>query len=228
MLKTLYIHPEYCAALQRAALLNENAIVNWNRGRRIVTKNWADVFRCELDGIGTVYVKRHFPQKNRLFGAFRRNLAVREYRASAILARLGVPQAEPVWAAVSVNRLGLARCGLYMMREVTNAVSLDILLDQMRHRPDDILLGKIADELVRLLERMAAGGFCHWDFKPRNLLVAQLDGDVVITPIDARSGKRMCALTRRWYRNRDRRFLLKEPLLQPLLSSRINPRKQTV
>lgn len=208
-------------ALQKAGVLNEQAIAGWDRGERIVQKNWADAFKCTLEGIGTVYVKRYFPQGNRVLGAFRENLALREYRCSARLARLGVPQAEPVFIAAVRNTLGLVTCGIYMMREVENAVSLDKLLEQMQNAPDKKLLKSIADELVRLLEVMHHAGFCHWDFKPRNLLVTQPLGRVVITPIDCRSGKRMCVFTRRAYIKRDFEFLLREPLLRPFWE---NPR----
>ena len=207
------------AALEKAGVLSEQAIAGWDRGERIVQKNWADAFKCTLEGIGTVYVKRYFPQGNRLLGAFRENLALREYRCSARLARLGVPQAAPVLTAAVRNSFGLVTCGFYMMREVENAISLDKLLEHMQNAPDKKLLKSIADELVRLLAIMHKGGFCHWDFKPRNLLVTQRQGGVVLTPIDCRSGKRMCVFTRRAYIQRDFEFLLREPLLRPFLET---------
>lgn len=221
MLKILYINPNVRSALERADLLTEQAIQGWDRGERVVRKHWADAYRCTLEGVGTVYVKRYFPQRNRLLGVFRENLAVREYRCSRVLAALGIPQAEPVLAAVTVNRWGLVTCGLYMMREVEKAVSLDKLLEQMQHLPEPERLAAIADELVRLLEIMHCGGFCHWDFKPRNLLVSQSEGRIVITPIDARSGKKISIFRRRACVERDRRFLLREPLLRPLLEERL-------
>lgn len=217
MLKIIYVNPAMRAALEKAGVLNEHAIAGWNRGQRIVKKNWADAFKCTLDGVGTVYVKRYFPQGNRILGAVRENLAMREYQCSVHLAQLGIPQAEPILAAAVKNGLGLVKCGFYMMREVENAVSLDKLLEQMQNPPDTQLLKSIADELVRLLEVMHKGGFCHWDFKPRNILVTQQQGHVILTPIDCRSGKRICVLTRRAYIKRDYEFLLREPLLRPFL-----------
>lgn len=222
MLRIIYINPDVRPALEEAGVLNEQAIMQWNRGERLVNKNWADMFRWTLNGVGTVYVKRYFPQRNRLLGAFRKNPAVREFKSSQRLTQLGVPQAEPLMTAVAVNRLGLPKCGLYMMREIENAVSLDTILEEMRDAPDAALLTSIADELVRLLETMHAGAFCHWDFKPRNLLVVQAGGGPVIIPIDARSGKIICPLHRRACVERDRRFLLREPLLAPLLLQRWN------
>ena len=220
VLKILYMNPNCRAPLERAGVLSEQAILRWDRGERIVRKNWADAFRCAIDGIGTVYVKRYFPQRNRLLGAFRQNLAIREYTCSAALQRLGVPQAEPVLAAVVKDCFGLVSCGLYMMREVRDAVSLDILLERMQAAPDRGLLEAIAGELVRLLEVMHDGGFCHWDLKPRNLLVSQEAGRVVITPIDARSGKTIRVFRRRACIERDWRFLLREPLLKPFFEKR--------
>ena len=131
-----------------------------------------------------------------------------------------LPISEPILAAVAVSRLGLVQCGVYMMREVSNAVSLDVLLERMKTAPDRELLGEIADKLLQLLEVMHRGGFCHWDFKPRNLLVSQEGGGVVITPIDARSGRTMTVLTRRACVRRDYRFLLREPLLKPFFEMR--------
>jgi serine/threonine protein kinase len=225
MLKLLYINPTVRAALEGAGVLTERAIVEWDRGERIVRKNWADAFRCAIDGIGTVYVKRYFPQRNRLLGLFRQNLAIREYTCSATLQRLGVPQAEPILAAAVKDCFGLVSCGVYMMREVANAVSLDVLLERMKTSPDRGLLAAIADELVRLLEAMHCGGFCHWDFKPRNLLVSQEGGSVVITPIDSRSGRMMTVFTRRACVRRDYRFLQREPLLRPFLEQPFTSRK---
>jgi hypothetical protein len=158
--------------------------------RAVVRKHWADAYRCTLEGVGTVYVKRYFPQRNRLLGVFRENLAVREYRCSRVLAALGIPQAEPVLAAVTVNRWGLVTCGLYMMREVEKAVSLDKLLEQMQHLPEPERLAAIADELFRLLEILHEAGFVTGGFQPRNLSGFSERGSIVITPFEGRWGKR--------------------------------------
>ncbi|HDS85058.1 MAG TPA: hypothetical protein ENN97_07695 [Phycisphaerales bacterium] len=222
-LKIYYISPSWRATLEQAGMLCDKAILQWDRGQRIVRKHWADVFRADIDGLGTVYVKRYFPQRNRLLGAFRNTQALREYRNSATMARLGLAQPEPVLAAAVCNRFGLIKCGLYMMREVENAESLDKILDRMRRSPDNTLLEMIVDELIRVLARLHKGDFCHWDFKPRNLLVARQADGVVITPIDSRSGKRMSLLTRRAYIKRDYEFLLEEPLLGPYVERRPRP-----
>lgn len=223
MLKLYYLNPTYQKALTDAGVLSEEAILQWSCGQRIIKKNWADVFRADIDGLGTVYVKRYFPQRNRLLGAFRNTQALREYRNSATMARLGITQPEPVLAAAVCNRFGLIKCGIYMMREVEYAESLDKILERMRKTPDNTLLEVIVDELIRVLARLHGGHFCHWDFKPRNLLVAQQADGVVITPIDSRSGKRMCLLTRRAYIKRDYKFLLEEPLLRPYMERRLRP-----
>ncbi len=215
MLKIKYVNPGYRRALEGAGVLSEKTIIAWDRGEQIVKKNWADAFRGEIEGIGTVYVKRYFPQRNRLFGVFKHNPALHEYHCSVKMQQLGIPQAEPILAAVIVGSLGFIKCGIYIMREVKNAVSLDILLEQMQHFPDHERLKMIADELCRLLDVMHRGNFCHWDLKPRNLLVSQENDSVIITPIDARSGKTMNLFNQRSYIKRDYRFLLREPLLKP-------------
>lgn len=217
MLKILYIHPDCKADLTRAGLLTDAAVLGWDRGERIVYKNWADMFRWSLEGLGTVYVKRYFPQRNRLFGVFRKNLAVREFRSSQALLQLGIPQAEPVFCGVVRGRSGLVRCGIYIMRQVEGAESLDVILDRMRQSPDEKRLARIAEEVSRLLTIMHRGNFCHWDLKPRNLLVSERGDSILITPIDARSGRRMTVFRRRTCIERDRRFLLREPLLAPYL-----------
>ncbi len=222
-LKIYYINPSWRATLEQAGLLCDKSILHWDRGRRIVHKHWADVFRADIDGLGTVYVKRYFPQRNRLLGAFRNRQALREYRNSATMARLGIAQPEPVLAAAVCNRLGLIKCGIYLMREVEYAESLDKILERMRKTPDNALLDVIVDELIRVLARLHGGHFCHWDFKPRNLLVVRQAGGVTIVPIDSRSGKRMCSLTRRAYIKRDHQFLLEEPLLRPYMERRLRP-----
>jgi hypothetical protein len=216
-LKIYYINPKYQAALEEAGVLKDAAILAWDHGRQIVVKNWADVFYAKMDGIGAVYVKRYFPQRNRLFGAFRNQLGLREYRSSAVMAQLGIAQPEPVLAAAVRNRLGQPVCGIYIMREVENAVSLDKILERMQDAPDQALLEAIADRLIELLDRMHGGNFCHWDLKPRNLLVTQTADGPVLTPIDSRSGRRMNPLNRRAYIARDYRFLLREPMLEPFL-----------
>lgn len=216
MLKIVYINPAVQSALEQLGVLNERAILDWDRGQQIVKKNWADAFKCDLDGIGTVYVKRYFPQGNRILGAFRENLALREYRCSMRLARRGIPQAEPVLVATVRNPVGCVHCGLYMMREVKNAVGLDVLLEQMQQTPDASRLEAIATELKRLLDTLQRGGVCHWDLKPRNILVTRRDdGGVILTPIDARSGRAIRFYNRRACIERERRFLLREPLLRP-------------
>ena len=217
VLKLEYINPDYRQALEKAGVLNEQAILNWDRGTRFVAKEWTDVFRCTIDGLGNVYVKRYFPPKNKLLGAFRTNNAVREYRSSAAMERIGIPQAEPVLAAAVYGGFGRVKCGIFIMREVENAVSLDKILEQCQDKADGKLLKPIADELIRLLAVMHSAGFCHWDFKPRNLLVIQQPNGVIIAPIDSRSGKRMCFLTRQACIKRDYKFLLAEPLLKPLI-----------
>lgn len=219
MLEVVYINLNYEESLKRAGVLSEDAIWRWDRGRQIVKKNWADVFRWTSEGLGTVYVKRYFRQRNRLLGAFRRSLAVRELEGCLALQRLGIPQPEPVLTVVIKNKVGLALCGLYMIREVEGAISLDRILEQMRGKPDKERLEGIVRELVRLLQVMHQGNFFHWDFKPRNLLVAQKNGAPVITPIDPRSGKKIALFRRRHCIERDWRFLLREPLLRPLLET---------
>ena len=223
MLKLYYLNPTYQKALTDAGVLSEEAILQWSCGQRIIKKNWADVFRADIDGLGTVYVKRYFPQRNCLLGAFRNTQALREYRNSATMARLGLAQPEPVLAAAVCNRFGLVKCGIYMMREVEYAESLDKILERMRKTPDNTLLEVIVDELIRVLARLHGGHFCHWDFKPRNLLVVRQAGGVTIVPIDSRSGKRMCSLTRRAYIKRDHQFLLEEPLLRPYMERGLRP-----
>jgi len=215
LLKIKYVNPGYRRALEGAGVLSEKTIIAWDRGEQIVKKNWADAFRGEIEGIGTVYVKRYFPQRNRLLGVFRQNPALREYSCSAKMQRLGIPQAEPILAAVVVGHLGVVKCGIYIMREVKKAGSLDIVLERMQNAPDNELLKSITEELLVLLDVMHRGNFSHWDLKPRNLLVSQEAGRVIITPIDSRSGKKMSIFTRQSCIKRDYRFLLREPLLRP-------------
>jgi hypothetical protein len=221
LLKIIYVNPDVRQVLQDTGILSEDTVLNWNRGEQIVKKNWADAFKCTLEGVGTVYVKRYFPQQNRLIGAFRENIAFREYRCSMRLAQLGIPQAEPILMAAVKNGFGLVKCGIYIMREVENAVSMDKLLEQMQNSPDKELLKSITDELIKQLAIMHKGSFCHWDYKPRNILVTQRQGGVVLTPIDCRSGKRMSFFTRRAYIKRDYEFLLREPLLRPYIERRV-------
>ena len=217
MLKIDYINPAYQPALQQAGVLNDGAILAWNHGRCISKRGRGDLFRANLDSIGPVYIKRYIPQKERFLRTFRTSQALLEYRNSAAMATLGIPQAEPVLAAAVSNRLGMTACGIYIMREVENAVSLDNILEQMQDAPDHTLLKAIVQELITLVDRMHRGNFCHWDLKPRNLLVTQQSDGPVLIPIDSRSGRRMNILTRRACIARDYRFLICEPLLRAFL-----------
>ena len=214
MLKIRYINPKYSDALQKAGVIAEDAILNWNLGEKVVGKDKSDMFKCEIEGIGCVYAKRHFPMRNEPLELFRQSDAVREYNGSKVMSNLGITQAEPVFAATIRGKCGNIKCGVYIMREILNATAFDTILEKMKQEPNQQLLDEIMRQVFAILDKLHGAKRCHWDFKPRNLLISQSDNRLEVVPIDCRSLRRIFFFNRKHAISRDFRFLNREPLLR--------------
>ncbi|MHC4636960.1 MAG: lipopolysaccharide kinase InaA family protein [Planctomycetota bacterium] len=217
MLKVVYINQEFRPALESAGLLAEEVVLEWARSEHIIKRKNADLFRDDIKGIGRVYIKKYYP-KRKFLSRFRKSYTIREYNSLKTMANLSIPQPEPVFIAVIYDYLWRAKCGMSIMREVENSFSLDKFL---AGSPDEAALISIGYQLVQMLNTMHNGNFCHWDFKPRNILITPENDTYKITPIDSRSGKRLFFFNRYFYSKRDYRYLLKEPLLKPVIEGLI-------
>lgn len=224
MLHILYIDPSCRDILAKHNLLTEMVIRNWSRGQKIVQKRYAEVFLADLPDVGKVLVKRYVFDLRKPSCYFRRNYAVREFNGSMAMARLGIRQPQPIYVAQIKNGLGLATYGIYMMRFLPEVQGLDKLLLQWNAAEHQQELAAIALCAKRVLATLHAGGFCHWDFKPRNLLVGgNLKTGFEIIPIDARSGRYVFFWNRRFGIHRDLRYLKAEPMLAPFFKKNALP-----
>lgn len=220
MLKVEYINPKYAQELKKAGVVCEEAVLNWTCGEVAASKTNSKLYRCQLPDIGVVYVKLYFPHVKKRLAVIRKSNAVREFTGSLKMKRIGITQAEPVFCGVVKSKLGLVRCGMYIMREVENSISLEQMLEQMKANPDNTLLEQISKKLLFTLRKMHESNFCHSDFKPRNILLKKLDTDIDIVPIDCRSPKKIHFFNKRRLIEKDYKFLLREKLLLPYFENR--------
>ncbi len=218
MLTLKHLNPSYLQALKQAGLTDADKLLGWNQGERLVKKQTSSLFRCAVKDIGYVYLKIYLPDHKKTAHFLRTNYALREYRNSMIMASLGIEQPESLMVGVVRDRLFRVKCGVYITREVEGAVSLDKILRQ-KHAFSLYSLDVIVDAVIRTLQILHSNNYCHWDFKPRNILVAAGSQGARIIPIDSRSLSKMYFFNRKAYMHRDYKYLLREPLLQPFLKS---------
>jgi len=130
----------------------------------------------------------------------------------------GIRQPEAVCVATARGALSREWDSYYVIREVENSQCLEALLERLERNLDSQLLERLAGAVVKTLSLMNSHGFCHWDFKPRNILVVANGDDMELCPIDSRSGRKTGVWNRRHCRERDRRFVLRHPLLGPAVA----------
>ena len=198
-------------------MLDEDVLRNWNLGVQVVKKGHSSLFRHSIPGIGNVYVKRYIPNTRKWFRTLCTSNAIRECKNSFIMSGLGIEQPECVLACVVRDSLKRTNCGIYVTREVEGATALRTILDGMSSDFTGYTLEDIARSVLNVLDILHNSKYCHWDFKPRNILVAEGQHGPSIVPIDSRSLSRMYFFNRRAYIFRDYKFLMQEPLLKDLL-----------
>ena len=218
MLTLKYVNPSFLQALKQAGFFDADKFMEWDQCERIVNKRTSSLFRCAVKDIGYVYIKTYLPDYRKATQFLRANNALREYRNSMVMSSLGIEQPESLMAGIIRDRLYRAKCGVYITREVEGTVPLDKILRQ-KHAFSLCSLEVIVDASIRTLQILHSNNYCHWDFKPRNILVAAGSQGARIIPIDSRSLSKMYFFNRKAYMHRDYKYLLREPLLQPFLKS---------
>ncbi len=219
-----YRNPGFEQAIAALGLDGPETLFRWSGGDLLGTRRHGSLVRAELQGLGRVYLKRYEYPRARPGEMLIGSIACREWRNSGRMARLGIPQPEVILAATRRNRWGVLGSCL-LTREVPAAGSLADLLQQGAAGPlSGPGLAALVTELLALIRRMHAAGFCHWDLKPRNILVVEGRGGPVLMPIDSVNGRRIHGFNRRHCIRRDYRFLLADPRLGPLLARTMRTR----
>ena len=217
MLSCYYINPVYSDALKKAEVLDEDVLSRWDLGEQVVKKGHSSLFKHSISGIGNVYIKKYIPNTRKWLRSLRTSNAIRECKHSFIMSRLGIEQPESVLACVVRDGLKRTRCGVYITREVEDAAPLNTILNCIASEYRGYTLEEIAWSVLEVLDILHNNKYCHWDFKPRNILVAEGQRGPRIIPIDSRSLSRMYFFNRKAYFLRDYKFLMQEPLLKDLL-----------
>ncbi len=217
MLSCYYINPIYSEALNKAEVLVEEVLSNWNLGEQVVKKGHSSLFRHVIPGIGNVYIKKYIPNTRKWLRSLRTSNAIRECKNSFVMSRLGIEQPESVLACVVRDGLRRTRCGVYITREVEDAAPLSTILNGISSEYRGHSLEEIARSVLEVLDILHNNKYCHWDFKPRNILVAKGQEGPRIIPIDSRSLSRIYFLNRKAYIRRDYKFLMQETLIRDFM-----------
>ena len=211
-LKIHNINNNYYGPIKKCGLSDEETIYNWSDGQRIANCRNHTVFRCYIDGIGYIYIKRYIREKSAAI--IKGSTARKEFHSSMLMQKISIPQPEIICVATGYK--GFMPTGSFIItREVEDADSLRNILDHAKKHNDDEDIKKLALALKEEILTMHAHNFCHWDLKPRNILVVRNSVGTHFVPIDSRNGRTICPWDRLFCIRRDWRFLLKEPLLAP-------------
>ena len=195
-------------ALNKAAILDAQSLLNWDKGEMAVNKTNSALFKCFIEGIGNVYIKKHYRHKSKKLWFLKRSYAISEYKGNRAMANIGLPQAEPLLAGTIRNKFGLMKCGVFVIREVENATSLDIILKQIENSQGNWNLEKIVKSISDTIERMNRNRFCHNDFKPRNMLVVPESNEYAIVPIDCRRPRFFLPLCDKYFISKNSKFII--------------------
>ena len=210
----------YEDALNKATILDALSLLNWDKGEMVVNKKNSSLFKCFIEGIGNVYIKKHYRHRSRKFWFLKRSYAISEYKGNRAMENIGLPQAEPLLAGTIRNKFGLMKCGIFVIREVENATPLDIILKQIKNSQGNWNLEKIVKSISGTIDKMNNNRFCHNDFKPRNILVVPESGEYTIVPIDCRNPRFFLPLCDKYFINKNLKFITAEPLIRNILSKR--------
>lgn len=213
-----YRNPDFTDAIAAHRLDDAETIYGWTDGEWIGARVYGSLLRATVDGIGPVYIKRYDYDRKILQYRLIGSRAYREWANSVRFEEIGIAQPETIIVATRVEGWGVTGSFL-ITREVPQPTSLEQLLDDAENPPSDELLGELADGLAAMIGKMHRAGLCHWDLKPRNVIVSRQGGSLVLVPIDAVNGRRIRPWNRRHCIRRDYRFLLKHPRLGPLIAS---------
>lgn len=213
-----WINPEYEGAIEAAGLADADRICNWSGGKRMTRRQYGWMVRDTVAGIGVVYIKWYGSARGSLRDRFIGSRARREWVNSRWMSRLGMAQPELVSVGTRGGRL-LVDGSYFVTQEAPGAVSLQDWLADGERSQDEASLKELGEALVTLIETMQEGGFCHWDLKIRNVLMAREQGRLQLMPIDATNGRRIGWWNRRHCRERDYRFVLRDERLRPYVTA---------
>ncbi|MHC4237502.1 MAG: lipopolysaccharide kinase InaA family protein [Planctomycetota bacterium] len=213
-LKLKYVNPMHKDAMSKAGLLGAHSLLNWDKGKMVVNKTNSSLFKCFIEGIGNVYIKKHYRHKSKKLWFLKRSYAISEYKGNRAMANIDLPQAEPLLAGTIRNKFGLMKCGIFVIREVENATSLDIILKQIINSKGNWKLEKIVESISDTIERMNRNRFCHNDFKPRNILIVPEGNEYILVPIDCRKPRFFLPLCEKYFINKNLKYIMAEPLIR--------------
>ena len=168
------------------------------------------MFRSYIDGIGYTYIKKYTKEKPSAI--IKGSSAKREFYNSTILNKIGIRQPEIICVATKYNGFMPIR-SFIITKEVKHADSLWNILENAKKRNNDNGIKELALALKVEISGMHANNFCHWDLKPRNILIVRNTDGTHFIPIDSRNGRIIRPYNRVFCIRRDCSFLLKEPLL---------------
>ena len=170
----LYFAPGWRAALEEIGLSQDR---NWDTlepGEAISTSKRSKVRRVTLKNGETVYFKRYlmFGKPFRFF--LRPGQAAVEIYSYRVMARLGLPTAEPV-AVGEIRRWGSLFASCIVTREIPASISLkDYAISHWAFLPAEQrqqAFATISATICRHLQLMHRNRFFHFDPKWRNILV---------------------------------------------------------
>ncbi|MBN1444233.1 MAG: hypothetical protein JXA90_16090 [Planctomycetes bacterium] len=189
-------------------------VFGWTGGDIVGTRSEGDIRRTELEGVGAVYMKRYVYRRLSVRELITGSVACREWRSSERMRRMGIAQPEILIAATQLGALGV-RGSFIITLEMAGARSLAELLQDREAPLSPQELDRLARALIGLIRTMHAHRFCHWDLKPRNILVVLGADPPALAPIDSVHGRSLHPFNRRHGEARDYRFLLEDPLIGP-------------
>ena len=208
MIKIHKINSSYLETIVKNNLCDEETIFNWSNGQYASKRRHGDssVLRCEIDGLGAVYFKRYTREKKLAF--LKGSYAKREFKSSKLMTKAGLAQPEIILVATRYSK-GVPTGSVLITKEIPDATDLREIIDSKTDGTNNSLKD-LALALKNEIEKMHKSGFCHWDLKPRNILVMLNSDKYKFIFIDSRNGRIIRPWDRVFCKRRDKRFLICE------------------
>ncbi len=222
MLTVHYMRNEPGRPLPAAWRRDKDAVFHWRGGRKIGSRRFGDLRRWE-HGTEAWFIKRYVYPSARIRETLIGSRSFREWKNLVRMKRIGLPQPEVILVATRRQKVGVTG-SIIVTRAVSRSTDLERQLRGMDSDPDPAYLERLAEGLCRMIGRMHAAGFCHWDLKARNILVTTSDGTLDLVPIDSVNGRSIHWYNRRHCALRDYGFLLEDPLLGPFMAKALRSR----
>lgn len=198
------------------------AVFHGQEGRKIGSRRFGELRRWE-QGTEAWFIKRYVYPGVRIRESLIGSRSFREWKNLVRMKRIGLTQPEVILVATRRHKAGVTG-SLIVTRAVPRAIDLERRLRAMEADPDPETLERWAERLCRMIGRMHAAGFCHWDLKARNILVTNSEQSPDLVPIDSVNGRSIRWFNRRHCALRDYGFLLEDPLLGPFMAEALRSR----